>query len=99
MSANLPQAAPAVAAFSDKSIAVLPFTDMSEKKDQEYFADGMAEEIIDLLVKIPGIKVTSSDLLLPVQRPISRFPHHCNATGRWRICWREAFESPETGCE
>jgi transcriptional activator of cad operon len=44
---------------SDKSIAVLPFTDMSEKKDQEYFADGMAEEIINLLVKIPGLKVIS----------------------------------------
>jgi TolB-like protein len=43
--------------ISDKSIAVLPFVDMSEKKDQEYFADGMAEEIIDLLVKIPGLKV------------------------------------------
>jgi TolB-like protein len=43
--------------IGDKSIAVLPFTDMSEKKDQEYFADGMAEEIIDLLLKIPGLKV------------------------------------------
>jgi len=42
---------------SDKSIAVLPFVDMSEMKDQEYFADGMAEEILDLLVKIPGLKV------------------------------------------
>src|SRR3984893_13015505 len=31
---------------ADKSIAVLPFLDLSEKKDQEYFADGMAEEII-----------------------------------------------------
>jgi TolB-like protein/Tfp pilus assembly protein PilF len=50
---------PAVAAITDKSIAVLPFTDMSEKKDQEYFADGMAEEIIDLLVKVPGLKVIS----------------------------------------
>jgi TolB-like protein/DNA-binding winged helix-turn-helix (wHTH) protein len=49
--------APAVAAIAAKSIAVLPFVDMSEKKDQEYFADGMAEEIIDLLVKIPGLKV------------------------------------------
>ena len=47
------------AVVSDKSIAVLPFVDMSEKKDQEYFADGMAEEIIDLLVKIPGLKVIS----------------------------------------
>ena len=43
--------------ISDKSIAVLPFTDMSEKHDQEYFADGMAEEILDVLAKIPGIKV------------------------------------------
>jgi TolB-like protein len=48
---------PAVAAITDKSIAVLPFVDMSEKKDQEYFGDGMAEEILDLLVKIPGLKV------------------------------------------
>jgi adenylate cyclase len=45
------------AAVSDKSIAVLPFTDMSEKHDQEYFADGMAEEILDLLTKIPGLAV------------------------------------------
>ena len=49
--------APAVAASSDKSIAVLPFADMSEKKDQEYFADGMAEEVLDLLAKLPGIRV------------------------------------------
>jgi transcriptional activator of cad operon len=42
-----------------KSVAVLPFTDMSEKKDQEYFGDGMAEEIIDLLVKLPFLKITS----------------------------------------
>jgi TolB-like protein/DNA-binding winged helix-turn-helix (wHTH) protein len=48
---------PALMAIHDKSIAVLPFVDMSEKRDQEYFADGMAEEIIDLLVKIPGLKV------------------------------------------
>ncbi len=49
--------APAVAAISDKSIAVLPFTDMSQKHDQEYFGDGMAEEILDLLAKIPGLTV------------------------------------------
>jgi TolB-like protein/Tfp pilus assembly protein PilF len=40
-----------------KSIAVLPFADMSEKKDQEYFADGMAEEILDLLAKLPELRV------------------------------------------
>jgi TolB-like protein len=52
------QSATSVAAIAnDKSIAVLPFEDMSEKKDQGYFADGMAEEIIDLLTKVPGIVV------------------------------------------
>jgi TolB-like protein/DNA-binding winged helix-turn-helix (wHTH) protein len=45
------------AAIVDRSIAVLPFVDMSELKDQEYFADGMAEEVIDLLAKVPGIRV------------------------------------------
>ena len=46
-----------IEAVSDKSIAVLPFTDMSEKHDQEYFGDGMAEEILDLLAKVPGLTV------------------------------------------
>jgi TolB-like protein/Flp pilus assembly protein TadD len=41
----------------EKSIAVLPFVDLSEKKDQEYFADGIAEEILNLLVKVPGLLV------------------------------------------
>ena len=44
-------------AVSDKSIAVLPFADMSEKKDQEYFSDGLAEELIEQLGKTPGLKV------------------------------------------
>ena len=41
----------------DKSIAVLPFVDMSEKKDQEYFSDGLSEELIDLLAKTQGLDV------------------------------------------
>jgi TolB-like protein/DNA-binding winged helix-turn-helix (wHTH) protein/tetratricopeptide (TPR) repeat protein len=44
-----------LAAIAGKSIAVLPFVDMSEGKDEEYFADGMAEEVIDLLAKVPGL--------------------------------------------
>jgi eukaryotic-like serine/threonine-protein kinase len=41
----------------DKSIAVLPFLDMSEKKDQEYFSDGLSEELIDHLVHSADLKV------------------------------------------
>jgi len=50
-------AAPAAPAISDKSVAVLPFVDMSEKKDQEYFSDGLSEELIDMLTKIPDLRV------------------------------------------
>jgi len=39
------------------SIAVLPFANMSGDPEQEYFSDGLAEEIINALVKIPGLKV------------------------------------------
>jgi len=45
------------AAAAERSVAVLPFVDMSEKKDQEYFADGLAEELLDLLAQVPDLKV------------------------------------------
>jgi eukaryotic-like serine/threonine-protein kinase len=43
----------------EKSIAVLPFLDLSETKDQEYFCDGMSEEIINALAKVEGLRVVS----------------------------------------
>jgi adenylate cyclase len=39
------------------SVAVLPFADMSEGHDQEYFSDGLAEELIDVLTHVPGLRV------------------------------------------
>jgi TolB-like protein len=42
-----------------KSIVVLPFTDMSREKDQEYFCDGIAEDIIDALSKVDGVKTVA----------------------------------------
>jgi adenylate cyclase len=43
----------------EKSVAVLAFADMSPKKDQEYFSDGISEEILNLLAKNPELKVMS----------------------------------------
>jgi len=48
-----------VESYGDKSIAVLPFVNMSSDKDQEYFADGIAEELLNLLAKIPQLRVIS----------------------------------------
>ena len=42
---------------SEQSIAVLPFVDMSQSKDQEYFSDGLAEELIGLLTRVPELRV------------------------------------------
>jgi serine/threonine-protein kinase len=51
-----PAATPVV---DDHSVAVLPFEDLSEKKDQAYFSDGLSSELIDLLAKVPGLRVTA----------------------------------------
>jgi adenylate cyclase len=51
-------AAPAVAA-PDASVAILPFADMSETRDQDYFCDGLAEEILNALASIQGMRVAS----------------------------------------
>src|SRR5256886_1633866 len=42
----------------EKSIAVLPFLDLSQSKDQEYFCDGISEEILHALAKVDGLRVT-----------------------------------------
>ena len=48
-----------VTSFGDRSIAVLPFTDMSPQNDQGYFSDGISEELLNLLASIPEVRVTS----------------------------------------
>src|SRR6266702_3945375 len=43
----------------EKSIAVLPFVDLSQAHDQEYFCDGISEEILDVLAKVQGLRVVA----------------------------------------
>jgi TolB-like protein len=52
-------AAPEAEKSRQASIAVLPFRDMSPQKDQEYFCDGMAEELTNALVKVEGLRVAA----------------------------------------
>jgi len=53
-----PAAAPSVAASPRiPSLAVLPFANLSADKDNEYFSDGLAEDIIDALTQVPGLRV------------------------------------------
>lgn len=56
-STRQPTAARSTAA--PKSIAVLPFVNLSSDKDQEYFSDGISESLLNLLTRIPQLKVTA----------------------------------------
>jgi TolB-like protein/Tfp pilus assembly protein PilF len=50
---------PRTTGFPGPSIAVLPFVDLSEEKNQQYFCDGMTEQIIDALSHVPGFQVVA----------------------------------------
>jgi len=50
---------PLLAVDKQKSIAVLPFTDLSESQDQEWFGDGLSEEILNALMRTPDLLVAS----------------------------------------
>jgi TolB-like protein len=52
-----PGSPPAASVASDNSIAVLPFVDMSQSKDQEYFSDGLSEELLNLLAQVQQLRV------------------------------------------
>jgi TolB-like protein/tetratricopeptide (TPR) repeat protein len=59
--APFPQPAPETKpdAVSEKSIAVLPFADLSADKGSEYFSDGVSEELLNVLAKVPGLRVAA----------------------------------------
>ena len=49
---------------TDRSIAVLPFVNMSADKDEEYFADGISEELLNLLAQVPELRVIARTVVL-----------------------------------
>ena len=79
-----PTAPPTAAAFAtDASIAVLPFVNMSPDKEQEYFADGISEELLNLLAQVPELRViarTSSFSFKGKDAEISEIARRLNVT-------------------
>ena len=56
---NDPPAVPVDTAIDEASIAVLPFADLSPQQDQQYFTDGISEELLNVLVRVDGLRVAS----------------------------------------
>jgi TolB-like protein/Tfp pilus assembly protein PilF len=72
-----------VESYGDKSIAVLPFVNMSEDRGNEYFADGLSEELLNMMVKIPELRVaarTSSFSFKDKDLTISEIAHELNVS-------------------
>ena len=81
--ATAPAGTTAVSTVPEKSIAVLPFLDMSPGKDQEYMSDGIAEEILNLLSQVPDFKViarTSSFSFKNKDVPIAEIAKQLNVS-------------------
>jgi TolB-like protein/tetratricopeptide (TPR) repeat protein len=77
--AAAPRSAPRPA--DDNSIAVLPFVDMSQGKDQEYFSDGLSEELLNQLAQVPQLRViarTSSFSFKGKEVPIAEIARTLN---------------------
>lgn len=63
-----------VGSYGDKSIAVLPFADMSPNRDQAYFSEGIAEELLNLLARVPELRVISRSSSFSVAREDLEIP-------------------------
>jgi TolB-like protein/Tfp pilus assembly protein PilF len=57
--ASQPAAASPASAIPEHSIAVLPFANLSAQREEEYFSDGLAEDLLNLLSKVPGLQVAA----------------------------------------
>ena len=62
----------ATSAFSEKSIAVLPFENLSAEKENAYFADGVQDEILTLLAKIADLKIISRVSVMQYKSGVAR---------------------------
>ena len=77
-----------------KSIAVLPFADMSAGKDQEYFADGLSEELLNLLAKLPELRVIGRTSSFQFKGRERRPAGDRRRSSTSRTSWRGACGSP-----
>ena len=71
---------------TDASIAILPFADLSPEGDQGYFSDGVSEEILNVLVKIKGLRVASRTSGFAYKNSQQRNPDDANLYN-----WRATF--------
>ena len=68
-------------AVARNSIAVLPFSDLSEQGDQQFFTDGLSEELLNLLVRVNGLRVASRTSAFAYRDSSLSIPQIANSLG------------------
>ena len=99
---TVPYMSPEQLGAGTQSIAVLAFADMSATKDQEYLSDGIAEELLSLLARIPELKVISRSSAFSYKGkdiPLSQIAQELGVVhileGESSLAFLELFASPE----
>lgn len=82
----------------EKSVAVLPFVDMSPGRDQEYFCDGMTEEIINRLSNLKELKVPARTSVFAL-KGTSLDVREIGKSSESKRSWRGACENPDASSE
>ena len=85
------------AAVPGKSIAVLPFENLSDDKNTAYFSDGITEEILNALAQIPNLKVAARRSAFQLRAPISICVKSVRCS-EWHIFWRAVCRRPAIRC-
>ncbi len=92
-----PDAPSPMTAIDQASIAVLPFQNLSSDKENEYFSDGLAEDILDALTRVPGLRVmarTSAFAFRARKRTSVKSAHGLTPSTSWKAAcagWAAAY--------
>ena len=83
----------------DKSIAVLPFQNLSDEKENAYFADGIQDDILTNLSKIGDLKVISRTSVMSCTGPmVRRAPVKSARPWAWELSWKAVCAGSAIAC-
>ena len=87
---------PSPAQVTEKSIAVLPFENLSEDKQNAFFADGVQDEILTNLAKVADLKVISRTSVMQDKTAASRNLREIGQSLGLPMFWKAVCKEPET---
>ena len=92
------ESANAASIIPQKSIVVLPFKNIGADPEQDYFCEGLAEELINVLTQVKDLRVVARTSAFSFQGKDEDIREMRGRSSTWRTCWREASGRPAKSC-